>query len=169
MPHREADEQTAGTASVVFLGTGTSVGVPARWAATARSARAMIPGTTGRGVRSRSWFPRGRSWSTRPPIFARNCSRERIPLAHCVMYTHEHADHLFGLDDLRLFPFRLGTPVPLYCEPKVESRIRKSYDYAFTDREPTHPGAVPPTGVSSRLTLPKPFEVLGVQVITHSQ
>ena len=36
---------------------------------------------------------------------------------------------LFGLDDLRLFQFYLGGPVPLYCERHVEARIRKSYDY----------------------------------------
>jgi phosphoribosyl 1,2-cyclic phosphate phosphodiesterase len=47
------------------------------------------------------------------------------------------------LDDLRLFPFLLGHAVPLYCEEKVEKRIRKVFDYAFADREHTHAGAVP--------------------------
>ena len=48
-----------------------------------------------------------------------------------------------GLDDLRLFPFYLGHPIPLYCEAAVEKRIRKSFDYAFSDHEPTHVGATP--------------------------
>ena len=69
--------------------------------------------------------------------------RERIGIVHAVLYTHEHADHVFGLDDLRLMQFYLGGPVPLYCEEKVEQRIRKSYDYAFA-APGTHSGAVPP-------------------------
>ena len=54
---------------------------------------------------------------------------------HAVLYTHEHADHIFGLDDLRIMQFYLGGPVPLYCEPRVEQRIRKSFDYAFQSSE----------------------------------
>lgn len=88
--------------------------------------------------------------------------REKIPLVHAVVYTHEHADHLFGLDDLRLFPFRLGAPVPLYCEQSVEARIRKSYDYAFSDREPTHPGATPQLEFET-INHTDPFNVLGVE------
>ena len=60
-----------------------------------------------------------------------------------MLYTHEHADHVFGLDDLRLMQFHLGGPVPLYCESRVEDRIRKSFDYAFKSAEHLHTGAVP--------------------------
>ena len=81
---------------------------------------------------------------------------------HAVLYTHEHADHIFGLDDLRLMQFYLGGPVPLYCEAPVEERIRKSYDYAFCRRRQTHPGAVPQLAFR-RIGL-EPFEVLGAQV-----
>lgn len=81
---------------------------------------------------------------------------------HAVLFTHEHADHIFGLDDLRLFPFRLEAPVPLYCEPLVEKRIRHSFDYAFNTGPQTHPGAIP------QLTFQEiglePFEILGAQV-----
>jgi phosphoribosyl 1,2-cyclic phosphate phosphodiesterase len=88
--------------------------------------------------------------------------REKIPLIHSVLFTHEHADHLFGLDDLRLFPFRLGTPVPLYCDLKVERRIRTSFDYAFSDHLPTHPGAAP--RLEFRTIESESFQVLGVSV-----
>ncbi len=64
-------------------------------------------------------------------------------MIHAVLYTHEHVDHLYGLDDLRLFPFALRGPVPLYCEEQVERRIRHAFDYAFTGEEPTHAGGVP--------------------------
>ena len=69
-----------------------------------------------------------------PPDLRFQLLRERIGLVHAVAYTHEHADHIFGLDDLRLMQFYLGHPVPLYCDSVVEDRIRKSFDYAFSTR-----------------------------------
>ncbi len=81
---------------------------------------------------------------------------------HAVLYTHEHADHIFGLDDLRLFPFVLGTPVPLYCEPLVEERLRHSFDYAFAQIPHTHPGATPQLELR-RVGL-EPFDLLGATV-----
>ncbi len=98
-----------------------------------------------------------------PPDLRQQLLRERIGLVHAVLYTHEHADHLFGLDDLRLFPFYLKRPVPIYCEATVEQRIRQTFDYAFSDLEPTHPGAAPqlefrPIGTEA-------FSVLGQQII----
>lgn len=88
--------------------------------------------------------------------------REGIGVAHAVAYTHEHADHIFGLDDLRLFSFRIDGPVPLYCEPNVERRIRHSFDYAFNAGPQTHAGAIPRLCVRS-IGL-EPFEVLGARV-----
>jgi phosphoribosyl 1,2-cyclic phosphate phosphodiesterase len=89
--------------------------------------------------------------------------REKIGLVHAVAYTHEHADHIFGLDDLRLFPFSIGGPVPLFCQPQVEARIRHSFDYAFYEYPETHSGSRP------RLVFETihetPFEVLGTEVI----
>jgi phosphoribosyl 1,2-cyclic phosphate phosphodiesterase len=89
--------------------------------------------------------------------------RERIGIVHAVLYTHEHADHVFGLDDLRMMQFYLGGPVPLYCERAVEDRIRKSYDYAFNAEAHTHRGAVPQL-TFCRIGL-EPFEVLGAEVV----
>jgi phosphoribosyl 1,2-cyclic phosphate phosphodiesterase len=88
--------------------------------------------------------------------------REEIGLVHAVLYTHEHADHIFGLDDLRLMQFYLGGPVPLYCEAQVEERIRKSYDYAFSGVAMTHPGAVPQ--LTFRRITTEPFEALGARI-----
>ena len=82
---------------------------------------------------------------------------------HAVVYTHEHADHVFGLDDLRLIPFRLGHAVPLYCTETVESMIRRAYAYAFTDRDDTHPGATPKLEFS-RID-EAAFEVLGTRIV----
>lgn len=48
-----------------------------------------------------------------PPDLRLQSNRERIGLVHAVAYTHAHADHLFGLDDLRVFPRYLGRQMPI--------------------------------------------------------
>jgi phosphoribosyl 1,2-cyclic phosphate phosphodiesterase len=147
---------------MIVLGTGTSVGVPVLGCDCAvctsdnprnqRTRCAAILGLAG-----------GNLLIDTPPDLRMQLLRERIGLVHAVLYTHEHADHLFGLDDLRLMQFYLGGPVPLYCEPRVAQRIRKSYDYAFLEEEPTHSGARPRLSLHHIST--EPFEVLGERVV----
>ncbi len=59
--------------------------------------------------------------------------RESIKMIEAVVYTHAHADHILGLDDLRIFGFRRKQPVPLYCEDAVEETIRRTFSYAFDE------------------------------------
>ena len=90
--------------------------------------------------------------------------REKIPVVHAAIYTHSHADHIFGLDDLRICGHRLDQAIPLYCEKPVETAIRKSFFYAFTDDDAinTHKYALP------RLRFERigeePFRLLGLNV-----
>jgi len=88
--------------------------------------------------------------------------REGIGIVHSVIYTHEHADHIFGLDDLRLFQFYLDAPVPLFCNESVQARLEKSFDYAFTNSQQTHPGAVP--SLEIHRVDQDPIGILGAQV-----
>ncbi|HEY5311844.1 MAG TPA: MBL fold metallo-hydrolase [Pirellulales bacterium] len=148
---------------LVFLGTGTSVGVPVIGCGCA-VCRSSDP----RDNRTRCGLvlgcPGGNLLVDTPPDLRTQLLRERIGLVHSVLYTHEHVDHLYGLDDLRLFPFQLGHAVPLYCELPVEARIRRAFDYAFADSaKDVHPGGVP------QLTFHRighePFELLGMRVV----
>jgi phosphoribosyl 1,2-cyclic phosphate phosphodiesterase len=90
--------------------------------------------------------------------------REKIGVVHAVAYTHPHADHLFGLDDLRIFPRYLGHDLPVYCEESVEQAVRRAIPYAF-DPATQHYAA----GGLPRLTFQRieaePFEVLGASVL----
>lgn len=153
----------AGTAEVVFLGTGTSVGVPALGCECE-----ICQSDNPRNNRTRCAIvvrsAQGTLLIDTPPELRIQLLREKIKLVNAVVYTHEHADHLFGLDDLRLFPFRLGAPVPLYCESKVEQRIRRSFDYAFEDRPTTHPGAKPQLEIRN-IDPDQAFDVLGVRLM----
>ncbi len=108
-------------------------------------------------------LPEGNLLVDTPPDLWRQLVRERIGLIHATLFTHEHADHLFGLDDLRLFAHYLGRPVPIYCETAVEERIRKSFDYAFApDAAGYHAGGVPQ--LEFRRIDTTPFELLGAKV-----
>ena len=88
--------------------------------------------------------------------------REKIGIAHSVIYTHEHTDHVMGFDDLRLFQFYLGHAVPIYCSQVVEERLRQAFNYAFSDKPHTHAGAAP--AVEIRRLDDNPLEILGATV-----
>jgi phosphoribosyl 1,2-cyclic phosphate phosphodiesterase len=130
------------TGQLVFLGTGTSVGVPAIGCACD-----VCQSENPKNKRMRCsvvlGLPQGNLLIDTPPDMRTQLIREGLGIIHAVLYTHQHADHLFGLDDLRMFQFYLGHPVPLFCEENVEQRIRTSYDYAFADITQTHQGARP--------------------------
>src|SRR5205807_8975068 len=72
--------------------------------------------------------PEGNFLIDTPPELRMQLIREKIDIAHAVVFTHRHADHLFGLDDLRIFGYYLKKAIPLYCEAAVEERIRQSFD-----------------------------------------
>ena len=54
-----------------------------------------------------------------------------MPRLDAILYTHSHADHIFGLDDIRVFNYRQTQPIPIYAEPSVLNDIRRIYEYIF--------------------------------------
>src|SRR5512139_2276449 len=50
-----------------------------------------------------------------------------------VLYTHEHADHVGGIDDLRVFSIRRRTPLPCYGPPATVAYLRSAYRYIFDE------------------------------------
>jgi phosphoribosyl 1,2-cyclic phosphate phosphodiesterase len=159
MPHELLTTDVRG--EMILLGTGTSVGVPAIGCG-CDVCRSNHPRNQRTRCSAILGLPGGNLLIDTSPDLRHQLLRERIGIVHAVLYTHEHADHVFGLDDLRIMQFHLGGPVPLYCEPCVEDRIRKSFDYAFNSAAELHKGAVPQL-VFHRIGL-KPFEVLGAQI-----
>ncbi len=85
-------------------------------------------------------------------------------LVQAAVFTHAHADHVAGLDDLRIFGFRADADVPLYCEESVESSIRQMFSYAFTDRDSMAHRFAAPRFEFRRITPNEPFEILGLEV-----
>lgn len=143
----------------MFLGTGTSVGIPILGC--------DCPTCTSTNPRNRRTrcglalgLPGGNLLIDTPTDLHSQLVREGIGIVHAVVFTHSHADHVFGLDDVRVFPYYLGHRLPLYCEREVETRIRKSFDYAFdAASDGSYAMAVPQLEI--RTISPAPFEVLG--------
>jgi phosphoribosyl 1,2-cyclic phosphate phosphodiesterase len=98
-----------------------------------------------------------------PPELRLQLLRERVGVVHAVLYTHYHADHLFGLDDLRPIPRHLGGPVPLYCDAETEGKIRAAFAYAFGPAAEQMTSGYVPKLVFRRITA-EPFTVLGERV-----
>jgi phosphoribosyl 1,2-cyclic phosphate phosphodiesterase len=146
-----------------FLGTGTSVGVPM-----VGCGCPVCKSTNPKNHRYRCSVlvraPGGTLLVDTTPELRLQLVREDVRLVHAVAYTHYHVDHLFGLDDLRIFPMLLNAPLPIYCTEDVEEVIRRAFSYAF------HPGNDDlPAGMLPRLVFRRidesPFEVLG-EVLT---
>ena len=138
--------------SLTFLGTGTSMGVPTlgcgcavctsadprdrrlrpsvlvRWNETASQERVVVIDTG--------------------PDFREQALRSGVRRVDAVFYTHSHADHILGLDDLRPLSFkafREGGPIPLYATAETAATLERIFDYTLS------PHATYPTRAKLRL------------------
>ena len=65
------------------------------------------------------------------PDFREQAIRERIRSVDAVLYTHAHADHILGLDDLRPLTFHSSGKIPLYAQQAAFERLAYMFDYIF--------------------------------------
>jgi phosphoribosyl 1,2-cyclic phosphate phosphodiesterase len=153
----------ATTGMMTLLGTGTSMGVPMI------GCRCPVcTSTNPRNNRTRTGVyisaPEGPLLIDTSPELRLQLVREQIDMVHAVVYTHAHADHILGLDDLRIFGYKLKRPIPLYCEPIVEENLRRTFSYAFVPiEERNHQHSTP--DLEFRTIGTAPFDVLGLHFI----
>jgi len=65
------------------------------------------------------------------PDFREQALREKIRDIDAILYTHSHADHILGLDDLRPLSFRNRHKIPLFADELTASTLEKIFDYTF--------------------------------------
>jgi phosphoribosyl 1,2-cyclic phosphate phosphodiesterase len=152
----------AGLRTFTFLGTGTSVGVPMLGC---HCAVCRSPDPRNQRYRCSVLIGtnEGNLLIDTTPELRLQLLRARVDLVHAVLYTHYHADHLFGLDDLRPFSRYLGRSVPLYCDGQTEMAIRQAFAYAFSEQAHQVPEGFLPQLVFRNIGT-DPFWVLGQRV-----
>ena len=137
---------------VYFLGTGTSQGIPI-----IGIDHPVCKSTDAKDKRLRVsiWI----TWDEHS--FVIDCGpdfRQQMLSCGCrkldaILFTHEHADHTAGLDDIRPYNFRQGE-IPIYGHKRVLDNLRRRFDYVF-ETVNTYPGA--PSGKTIDVKTNEPF------------
>jgi phosphoribosyl 1,2-cyclic phosphate phosphodiesterase len=133
-------------ATLTFLGSGTSMGIPTLGCdcAVCTSAVSSAPGLPASKPQNRRTRPSVLiSYNNHNvvidtgPDFHAQAIRAGIRRLDAVFYTHGHADHILGMDDLRPLTFHSPRPLPLYADAPTAATIERIFDYTFpSDSDP---------------------------------
>jgi phosphoribosyl 1,2-cyclic phosphate phosphodiesterase len=150
---------------LTFLGTGTSFGVP-QIGCHCEVCRSPDP----RDRRTRSGAVVETDGGARllidtPPELRLQLTAAGIDRVDAVLYTHEHADHTHGIDDLRAISQRRGAPVPVYGAAETLESLARRFPYIFDDRVRPMPGTSKPEGKFTALTPGVPLRIADVDVV----
>lgn len=146
------------TMTVTILGSGTSTGVPVVGCACAVCASQDPRNSRTRCSALISYQGRNVLIDTTTDLRQQSL-REKIKRIDAVLYTHTHADHVHGIDDLRPFNFIAGQAIPIYGSEDTIASIRGNFGYIFTDE--------PEEGYRPRLEpreITGPFELINLPV-----
>ncbi len=143
---------------ITVLGSGTSVGVPTIGChcdvCTSTDPRdnrlrpSILIGYEGRNVLVDT-----------TPDFRTQALRAKIERIDAILFTHAHADHVMGLDDVRPFNFRQGGRIPIYAWGPTMEAIRRCFQYVFLDVE----RATNVPKLDTHLIDGTPFDLFGLQ------
>lgn len=67
------------------------------------------------------------------PDFRQQMLRENVEKLDAVVFTHEHKDHIAGLDDVRAFNFKQQAAMDIYANEAVENALKREFHYIFSD------------------------------------
>lgn len=120
-----------------MLGTGTSQGVPVI-ACTCEVCRSLNP--QDQRLRSSILIQSGSTSIVvdAGPDFRQQMLRHKVMKLDAVLFTHEHKDHIAGLDDVRAFNMQNNGAIDVYGSSRVHQALRNEFHYAFTEEK--YPG-----------------------------
>jgi phosphoribosyl 1,2-cyclic phosphate phosphodiesterase len=149
---------------LTLLGTGTSFGVP--------QIGCRCPTCTSSDPRDRRTRTaalietRGkRLLIDTPPELRLQLVAARVDRIDAVLYTHAHADHVHGIDDLRALSVRQGTPLPVYGPARAMAELAARFPYIFDARVVAHEGTSKPELASHALEAGRTVLLAGVPVL----
>jgi phosphoribosyl 1,2-cyclic phosphate phosphodiesterase len=144
---------------VTMMGSGTSTGVPVIGCPCAVC--------TSDNPRNQRWRPGlkletadGVALVDTPTDLRAQALRFGLPRVDAVIYTHPHADHVLGLDELRIFNFRQRRAIPCYGSGETLRALRRTFAYVF---ETTQEGGGKPR--LDLIEVREPFPLLGLEVL----
>jgi phosphoribosyl 1,2-cyclic phosphate phosphodiesterase len=157
---------------IILLGTGGSAGLP------------QIGGPDGRGDWGKTDPSEPRNRRTRASIVIQTSDNKNIlvdtspdmrlqltanaiPRIDAIIYTHAHADHVAGLDDIRILNRIMGSAMPAYATPPVWEELKRRFDYAFRPFTGSFYGR--PVLQDNPITAGEPLEVCGETILTIDQ
>jgi phosphoribosyl 1,2-cyclic phosphate phosphodiesterase len=150
---------TSNRMKITFLGTGTSIGVPV-----ITCDCPVCVSTDLRDKRMRTSVMIEVNGLTFVidcgPDFRQQMLRQAVTNLDAVIFTHEHRDHIAGLDDVRAFNYVLNKKIDIYGTPQVMEAIRIEFPYIFS--ESRYFGA---PQLTTHHINDKPFTIMGVEFI----
>lgn len=151
----------------VFLGTGTSAGVPAIGcdcavctSADPRDHRTRTSGAV------QFVDPGGQErliLIDTGPDLRFQALRQRLRRCDAILFTHNHVDHTFGLDEVRRFNAVQKTPISIYAEAKTMGDLRRVFAHIF-DREKNVNDSFVASLIAHQIEPPRSFELFGLRV-----
>lgn len=144
---------------VTFLGTGTSQGVPV---IACDCAVCLSENEKDKRLRSSVLIEdKGKTLVIDTgPDFRQQMLRENVQQLDAVVFTHEHKDHIAGLDDVRAFNFKQQKDMDIYASEAVQKALKREFYYAFEEHK--YPG-VPHLNLKTITS--DPFKIEGVEMI----
>ena len=142
--------------TISFLGTGTSQGIPVI-ACNCEVCCSNDP--RDKRLRSSLMIEHGSEVFIidTGPDFRQQMLRHKVDRLTAVLFTHEHKDHVAGLDDVRAFNFMLKKAIDVYAEKRVQKALKREYAYIFAPS--TYPG-VP--RINMHTLENKPIQIAGL-------
>ncbi len=95
------------------------------------------------------------------PDFRTQMLRAKVQRLDAVLFTHPHADHILGLDDVRPYNFRQSGAIPMFGSEETLTAIRRIFPYIFTGKD--YGSAIPK--IDLHTVNDEPFELFGSTVV----
>jgi phosphoribosyl 1,2-cyclic phosphate phosphodiesterase len=149
---------------LTFLGTGTSFGVP-QIGCECSVCRSSDPRDKRTRVGAVVESNGTRLLIDTPPELRLQLIANDVPSVDAVLFTHDHADHTHGLDDIRAISVLRSSPLPFYGPAETLEGLKRKFPYVFDDSIRPLPGTSKPEGTTRALEPGVAARIGGLDVI----